>query len=86
MRIYMDKDGNVLKTELVTKPHESGINCSRDENGKPVDEAGRIAQDAFDAGSAERLVLKEGLKEELKVTNDFAGEELITSPKLAGEG
>lgn len=32
MRIYKDKDGNVIKTETLTKPSDAG--GARDENGK----------------------------------------------------
>lgn len=76
MRIHMDKDGNVISAEVLTKAHESGINCSRDENGAPIEAAGRIAQAAFDGASAERLVAKQ---------NDFNGEALVTSAKFVGE-
>ncbi len=77
MRITMNKDGEVLKAEAVTKPHESGINCNRDAAGTPVDEAGRVAQKAFQKASAE-IPLQTG-------KDDFNGEELITSAKLEGE-
>ncbi len=83
MRIHMDLNSNVIKTEVLTASHESGFHCSRDASGVPVDASGRIAQDAFDAQSAARLVAQQNSN--AQQNNDFNGAELITSPKFAGE-